>query len=112
MSDAPDVVDLLAVAASGDGVAWSANPDGVNVNLVVLGPGGTIATHRNDAVDVLVLVLDGLVEVDVDGDALELPAGHATVVPRGATRTLSAGAAGSRHLTVHRARPPMQPARR
>jgi quercetin dioxygenase-like cupin family protein len=112
VSDAPEVVDLLALPASGDGVAWSANPDGVNVNLVVLAPGGAIPAHRNDAVDVLVLVLDGTLDVEVDSGGVELRAGHATVVPRGATRTLSAGAGGSRHLTVHRERPPMQPARR
>ena len=112
MSNVPDVVDLLAVAASGDGVAWSANPEGVNVNLVVLEPAGSIAAHRNDAVDVLVLVLDGSLAVEVDGGRAELAAGHATVVPCGTTRTLTAGADGSRHLTVHRARPPMQPARR
>lgn len=112
MSGGPDVVDLLGLAASGDGVAWSANPDGVNVNLVVLGPGGAIAAHRNDAVDVLVLVLDGSLDIEVDGDHTELRAGHATVVPRGATRTLSGGVSGSRYLTVHRERPPMQPARR
>ena len=106
------VVDLLSLAASGDGVAWSANPEGVNVNLVVLGPGGAIAAHRNDAVDVLVVVLDGSLDVAVDDVSVTVAAGHATVLPRGATRTLTAGADGSRHLTVHRARPPMQPARR
>ena len=107
-----DVVDLLAVAASGDGVAWSASPEGVNVNLVVLGPQGTIAAHRNDAVDVFVVVLAGALEVAVDDASFGVGAGQATVIRRGTTRTLTAGAAGSRHLTVHRARPPMQPARR
>lgn len=106
------VVDLLSLPASGDGVAWSANPDGVNVNLVVLGPDGTIAAHRNDAVDVLVVVLDGSLDVAVDDASVTVASGQATVIPRGTMRTLTAGVVGSRHLTVHRARPPMQPARR
>ncbi|HEX4905773.1 MAG TPA: hypothetical protein VFU93_10000 [Acidimicrobiales bacterium] len=107
-----DIVDLLSLAASGDGVAWSANPEGVNVNLVVLGPHGAIPTHRNDAVDVLVVVLDGSLDVAVDDACVTVAAGHATVIPCCTTRTLTAGVDGSRHLTVHRARPPMQPARR
>lgn len=97
-------VDLLAVAASGDGVAWSAGPEGVNANLVVLAPGAGIGRHRNDEVDVLVVVLDGSATVTVDGAAHDLPAGSAGVVPRRTERSIRAGASGARYLSIHRAR--------
>ncbi|HEX6421616.1 MAG TPA: cupin domain-containing protein [Acidimicrobiales bacterium] len=97
-------VDLLATEASGDGVAWSAAPEGVNANLVVLGPGAAIGRHRNDEVDVLVVVLDGSVTVTVGGSAHDVPAGSAGVVPRGSDRSIRAGAGGARYLSIHRTR--------
>lgn len=110
-----DVFDLLGVDASGDGVAWSANPEGVNVNLVVLGAGGSIEEHRNDAIDVALIVLDGRADVLVDGTSHAVSAGAAMVVPRGATRGVRSEA-GVRYLTIHRARPalsvsPQRPSR-
>ncbi|HET9607955.1 MAG TPA: cupin domain-containing protein [Acidimicrobiales bacterium] len=101
-------VDLLAAGASGDGVAWSSAPEGLNANLVVLAPGAGIGEHRNDAVDVLVIVLAGAVTVTVDGATHEMAAGAAGVVPRGAARAVRAGAEGARYLSIHRARGALQ----
>lgn len=97
-------VDLLAAGASGDGVAWSSAPEGVNANLVVLAPGAGIGEHRNDEVDVLVVVLAGVATVTVDGDPHDMAAGTAGVVPRGAARAVRAGDDGARYLSIHRAR--------
>ncbi|HEX6425565.1 MAG TPA: cupin domain-containing protein [Acidimicrobiales bacterium] len=97
-------VDLLAAGASGDGVAWSAAPEGLNANLVVLAPGSGIGEHRNDEVDVLVVVLAGAATVTVDGDPHDMAAGAAGVVPRGTARSIRAGAEGARYLSIHRAR--------
>ena len=101
-------VDLLAAGASGDGVAWSSAPEGLNANLVVLAPGSGIGEHRNDTVDVLVIVLAGAVTVTVDGATYEMAAGAAGVVPRGAARAIRAGAGGARYLSIHRARGALQ----
>lgn len=97
-------VDLLAAGASGDGVAWSAAPEGLNANLVVLAPGAGIGEHRNDEVDVLVVVLAGAATVTVDGEPHDMAAGTAGVVPRGTARSIGAGAEGARYLSIHRAR--------
>lgn len=100
-------VDLRAVPASGDGVAWSAAPTGVNVNLVVLHPGGSIGEHRNDEVDVVVVAVAGAGAVTIDGEHVPVADGTAVVVPRATTRSIAAGDGGLRYLTVHRARGPL-----
>lgn len=97
-------VDLVAVAASGDGVAWSSAPEGLNVNLVVLAPVSDIGEHRNDEVDVLVIVLAGSAIVTVDGAPHALPAGAAGVIPCGSARAICAGGEGVRYLSIHRSR--------
>jgi quercetin dioxygenase-like cupin family protein len=101
-------VDLAGLAATGDGVAWSAAPTGLNVNLVALGPGGPIGEHRNDEVDVLVVVVAGEVTVSVDDDPHHVEAGGAGVIPHGTARGITAGLDGARYLTVHQARGPLQ----
>ena len=99
--------DLTAVAATGDGVAWSASPPGLHVNLVVLGPGGVIAEHVNTEVEVVVVVLDGEASVTVDGVAHHWRVGSAGVIGRGSRRGIRAGAGGARYLSVHNARAPL-----
>ena len=103
MRDHPAPVDLGAVEGDG-GVVWSAAPEGVHANLVVLGARQVIDAHRNNELDVLVVVLDGAATVTVDGVAHELPAAHALVVPRGAERTIASGDDGVRYLSIHRRR--------
>lgn len=99
------VVDLGAVAGAG-GVVWSAAPAGVHVNLVVLDPGQSIGEHRNDAVDVLVVVLEGTGTATVDGIEVTLGPSSALSIPRGTTRALHA-TTRLRYLTVHAERQPL-----
>ena len=98
--------DLLAVAGEG-GVVWSVSPPGFHTNLVALAPERTIEVHRNDAVDVLVVVLAGSANVTVDDRPNEVAATSALLVPRGTTRGVAAGPDGVRYLTIHAERPPL-----
>jgi quercetin dioxygenase-like cupin family protein len=104
----PDVVDLLA-PADGNGVVWSTSPEGFHANLVSLEPGAAIEAHRNDEVDVLVIVVAGEGRVDVDGVPTAVRGGTAVVVPKGTVRRIVAtgGGAGLRYVTVHARRGPM-----
>jgi quercetin dioxygenase-like cupin family protein len=77
----------------------------LDANLVVLPPGGEIGEHRNDEVDVLVVVLAGAGAVSIDGTAQPLSPHVAVLLPRGSVRRISADGDGLRYLTVHRARP-------
>ena len=107
MSDRHEpTTDLDAVPDVG-GVVWSASPDGVHVNLVVLAPGGTIGGHVNDSLDVLIVVLAGGAVLTVDGTDNVLEPHRACVVPRGSRRGVAAGGTGVRYLTIHAARGPL-----
>jgi quercetin dioxygenase-like cupin family protein len=106
-----DVVDLLA-PTDGNGVVWSTSPEGFHANLVSLEPGAAIDAHRNDEVDVLVIVVAGGGRIDVDGTPTEVRGGTAVVIPKGTVRRIEAsaatgGGAGLRYLTVHARRGPM-----
>jgi quercetin dioxygenase-like cupin family protein len=103
---AADAVDLGSVDGEG-GVVWSASPEGVHVNLVVLAPGQSIAAHRNDSLDVLLVLLDGTATATVRDAAVDLEPTDALLVPKGATRAMTAGSGGVRYLTVHAQRPPL-----
>jgi quercetin dioxygenase-like cupin family protein len=108
------IVDLSALgrdAGRGGGVEWSVSPDGFHTNLVVLEASQVIEPHRNDELDVLFVVLDGLVVLEVDGDPLRATASWAALVPRGAMRSVTAGAEGARYLTIHASRAPLNPRR-
>lgn len=99
-------VDLARVEGSG-GVVWSVSPTGFHTNLVVLEAHGSIASHRNDALDVLVVVLDGAGTAAVDGETVVLSPATAVLVPCGAVRSITAGPTGLRYLTVHAQRGPL-----
>jgi quercetin dioxygenase-like cupin family protein len=89
------------------GVVWSGAPAGVNVNLVVLDAGGSIGEHRNDEVDVLLVVLDGSALVHVDDDQWTVRAAEALLVPTGTRRAIEARSEGVRYLSVHAERAPL-----
>jgi len=88
-----------------NGVHWTLEDVAdLNANLVHLGSGSTIASHRNDEVDVVALVLAGHGVVVVDGTAH--PVGPLDLVTwrRGAERSIEASPEGLTYLTVHRRR--------
>lgn len=105
-ADPAAVVDLAAVAGSG-GVVWSVSPQGFHANLVVLGPHEAILSHRNDSVDVLIVVVAGDGSAFVDGRSVALVPSSALLVRRGAERSIRAGVAGLRYLTIHEQRGPL-----
>jgi quercetin dioxygenase-like cupin family protein len=76
----------------------------LDANLVVLPPGGEIGEHRNDEVDVLVVVLGGHGQVWVDGEVQAVSQHAVALFAPGSVRRISAGGDGLRYLTVHRAR--------
>ncbi|MFJ4440115.1 cupin domain-containing protein [Streptomyces sp. NPDC088923] len=84
------------------GALWRLAEEGrqLDANLVRLGPGEEVGAHREDALDVLLLVVAGT------GSAAgtEVRPGSAVWLPRGATRGLRAGGRGLAYLTAHRRR--------
>ncbi|MEW1721969.1 zinc ribbon domain-containing protein [Streptomyces sp. NPDC093109] len=98
---------LAGPAAERQGALWKlAEPGrGLDANVIRMVPGGGVAEHSDDVLDVLLIVLDG------DG-WLGTPAGrqplgpHAVVwLPRTSRRSLRAGDNGLVYLTAHPRRP-------
>ena len=56
----------------------------------------------------LVVVLAGSVTVRTDEGAQELTGGDAMIIAKGQRRQLTAGPHGTRYLSAHRRRPPLQ----
>jgi len=99
-------VDLKA--RTGTGPVWGIATEDLNATLLAWPAGHVVAEHVNAELDVLVVVLEGSAAVTVDGRQHTLGADHALLVPKGAARTIRAGAGGVRYLSVHRRRAPLQ----
>jgi quercetin dioxygenase-like cupin family protein len=102
----------LAAAAGDAGPLWGMQSEELNATLLAWPPGGGVEQHVNDALEVLMIVLDGSARVTLDGSEHQLAAGHLLLVPRGCARSVTAGPAGVRYLSVHRRRGPLMPSRR
>jgi quercetin dioxygenase-like cupin family protein len=103
------LVDLGAIATSeASGAIWSLPHGGdLDANLVALAAGSGIDAHRNDEVDVLIVVRSGSGTVTVDDVARDVAGDNQVLIDRGAMRAISAGGNGLVYLSVHRARGPM-----
>lgn len=87
------------------GVIWKLPHDGdLDGNLVRLAAGRSIDEHVNDDVDVLIVVRTGDGRLAVDGTSHLLGESALALVPRGARRSLTAGAHGITYLSIHRRR--------
>jgi quercetin dioxygenase-like cupin family protein len=99
----------LAGAPRGTGPLWGMQSDELNATLLEWPPGGGVAAHVNDDLEVLIVALAGSARVALGGDEHELSAGQLLLVPRGRSRAVTAGPDGVRYLSVHRRRGPLLP---
>lgn len=106
-----NIIDIAAALrqARNDGPIWSVNSEQLNVNLLRLPTGDSIAEHINNEVDVVLVIVEGRGELMVDGAAYPLRPGCAIVVPRGATRSVRCAAGPLIYLTCHRRRAGLMP---
>jgi quercetin dioxygenase-like cupin family protein len=91
------------------GVLWKLAEPGrqLDANLVHLPPGSSVAAHAEHDLDVALLAVagSGTLGTGPGGTDESLTPGALAWLPRGATRSLSAGPEGLSYVTVHRARP-------
>ncbi len=106
MPDAVPPVDLASLAAGGShlGALWRLDGEDLQANLVRLGPGDRIQPHRNDEVDVLVVVILGRGELTLDGQAHQLAPMVVAHLPKGMVRAIEAVDGPLAYLSVHRRR--------
>ncbi len=107
MRDAVAAVDLASLAAAGDrqGALWGMNGEYLQANLIRLGLGDRIQPHRNDEVEVLMVVVAGRGELTLDGQVHPLAPMALVHVPKGTVRAVVAVDGPLAYLSVHRRRP-------
>ena len=104
----PVVVDLGSARTGSGGAVWSLPHGGdLDANLVRLDPGAGVGEHVNNDVDVLVFVQSGSGRLNIDGTAQPLGSDHLALIPRAASRSITAGPSGMTYLSVHRRRRPL-----
>ena len=105
-----DTAGLPGLAEAPSGALWKLAESGrqLDANVVHLEPHRQVDTHAEPDLDVLLLVLDGSGTLGTERGPQELAAGRLLWLPRGSSRSLTAGAEGLRYLTVHRRRPGLQ----
>lgn len=115
MYDVPSVLhDLQPLLADHSarpaGVVWRLAEDGrqLDANVLNLPAGQAIGTHAEPDLDVLLVIVAGTGTIDTETGSLSLVPGELVWLPRGSTRSLTAGIDGLAYLTVHRRRPGMQ----
>ncbi len=95
-------------AGTGSGPLWGMAGEDLNATLLAWKAGHEIAEHVNAELDVLLVVVAGAVTVTIDDVPHELLAPAALLIEHGARRAIRAGADGTRYLSVHRRRGPLQ----
>ncbi len=102
------IVDLGSAGSGSGGAIWSLPHGGdLDANLVRLDPDATIGHHRNNDVDVLIIVHSGTGEITINDITRNVSSGHLALIPRMASRSVKAGPEGINYLSVHRRRSPL-----
>ena len=101
-----EVVDLLG--PQGSGPLWGMASSDLNATLLAWPAGHELPEHENAERDVLLIVLEGVGDVWVDGLEHALSPGQALLIPKGSSRRIRAGADGIRYLSVHLRRQGLQ----
>jgi quercetin dioxygenase-like cupin family protein len=106
MPDAVPPVDLASLAAGGNhpGALWRLDGEDLQANLVRLDRGDRIEPHRNEEVDVLVMVVSGRGELTFDGQVVQLAPMVVAHLPKGMIRAVEAVDGPLTYLSVHRRR--------
>jgi quercetin dioxygenase-like cupin family protein len=88
------------------GPIWGTATEDLNATILEWGAGaGPRGVHVNAERDVVVVVVSGSLELELDGERRTVAAGEVAVVEKGRRRRLTAGPDGVRYVTVHRKRP-------
>jgi quercetin dioxygenase-like cupin family protein len=107
MPDPVAPVDLASLAAGGGPprALWRMDGEDLQANLVRLDRGDRIQPHRNDEVEVLMVVVSGRGELTLDGQVHQLAPMVIAHLPKGTVRAIAAVDGPLAYLSIHRRRP-------
>ena len=105
-----DTGALVGADPARSGALWRLAEPGrqLDANLIHLRPGEHIGHHTEPDLDVLVLVVAGDGTLDTVEGEQPLAEGALAWLPRGSSRSVTAGGDGLSYCTVHRRRPGMR----
>jgi quercetin dioxygenase-like cupin family protein len=83
---------------------WRLDGEDLQANLVRLDPGDRIQPHRNDEVEVLMVVVLGRGQLTLDGQVHQLAPMVLAHLPKGTVRAVEAVGGPLAYLSVHRRR--------
>ena len=86
------------------GPEWGTATTDLNATLLAWPPGGGTPAHINSETDIVLVVLEGIAEIENDSTMTRVRAGEVVVLDKGVRRRVTAGPNGVRYLTVHRRR--------
>lgn len=72
-----------------------------DLNVVQVAPGAGKEPHPDPSGDAVMLILEGGMTLEVDGASYPLAPGDIAIIPRGATRSFTAGSAGATFFAAH-----------
>lgn len=90
-------------------IVWAPEIEDLHVNLVSLNAGEEIGTHSNQALDVLITVLNGSGLLTMNDENISIKAGSILVIRKGAQRRIVASSGGLLYTTCHRKRGGIMP---
>ena len=101
---------LAQAGADQRGALWRLSEPArqLDANLVRLPPNAEVEVHREPDVDVMLVAVAGHGTVHAETGPVELSAHSVAWLPRGSSRSITAGPDGLAYLTVHRARTGMR----
>lgn len=102
-------LDFLSAVAKSPGPQWGMESEDLNATLLAWNQGEGIADHRNDEVDVLVVVVAGELRVRIEESVHRLVAGQTVLIPKGSSRSIQAVSDRAAHLNIHRRRRKLMP---
>ena len=97
-------VDAATIASTATGAVWGHAGEQLNVTVLSWPAGHVVDEHVNDEREVVLVGISGSGALAVEDVEHDLRAGIVLVVPRGARRTIRAGAVGIAYVSSHRAR--------
>ncbi len=94
-------VEVTSLDQPGEGTLWSIASADLNANVLAWPAGGGVPEHTNSERDVLLVVVAGGGTLLIDGRPLILRAPQVLLIPRGASRGITAGPEGLRYVSAH-----------
>jgi len=104
LSMKPEVLDLCAAIGENTGPQWGTATDDLNGTLLSWNQGQEIASHVNNEVDVIMVVIQGNGVLTLDKVVHEIHDGMAAVIPKGVERAVIAESTPFVYLNIHRKR--------